>query len=148
MGSHREERLLHQLSQLDQDAELDDSEANRPQATLLQKHFLEGEKQPSSTGQGPFFYIGGTNGASIISSYCKSKGWRRIQDSRREDYKLKWCEVKCRDTYCNFREGKQLLYQLPNNKLLTTKIGLLSALREHSRVLSKTSKPAPCTQTK
>uniref|UniRef100_A0A8C6FKW6 Uncharacterized protein n=1 Tax=Moschus moschiferus TaxID=68415 RepID=A0A8C6FKW6_MOSMO len=128
--------------------ELDDSEANRPQATLLQKHFLEGEKQPSSTGQGPFFYIGGTNGASIISSYCKSKGWRRIQDSRREDYKLKWCEVKCRDTYCNFREGKQLLYQLPNNKLLTTKIGLLSALREHSRVLSKTSKPAPCTQTK
>ena len=44
--------------------------------------------------------------------------------------------------------GKQLLYQLPNNKLLTTKIGRLSALREHSRVLSKTSKPAPCAQTK
>ncbi|KAF4018540.1 hypothetical protein G4228_010130 [Cervus hanglu yarkandensis] len=128
--------------------ELDDSEAIRPQATLLEKHFLEGEKQPPSTGQGPFFYIGGTNGASIISSYCKSKGWRRIQDNRREDYKLKWCEVKCRDTYCNFREGKQLLYQLPNNKLLTTKIGLLSALREHSRVLSKTSKPAHCAQTK
>uniref|UniRef100_A0A452EML7 Tubulin--tyrosine ligase-like protein 10 n=1 Tax=Capra hircus TaxID=9925 RepID=A0A452EML7_CAPHI len=168
MGSHGEEGLLHPLSQQDQDAhqgagklpggpealtshlptELDDSEAIRPQATLLEKHFLEGEKQPPSTGQGPFFYIGGTNGASIISSYCKSKGWRRIQDSRREDYKLKWCEVKCRDTYCNFREGKQLLYQLPNNKLLTTKIGLLSALREHSRVLSKTSKPAPCAQTK
>uniref|UniRef100_A0A8C2RTZ6 Tubulin tyrosine ligase like 10 n=1 Tax=Capra hircus TaxID=9925 RepID=A0A8C2RTZ6_CAPHI len=148
MGSHGEEGLLHPLSQQDQDAELDDSEAIRPQTTLLEKHFLEGEKQPPSTGQGPFFYIGGTNGASIISSYCKSKGWRRIQDSRREDYKLKWCEVKCRDTYCNFREGKQLLYQLPNNKLLTTKIGLLSALREHSRVLSKTSKPAPCAQTK
>ncbi|XP_043342067.1 LOW QUALITY PROTEIN: inactive polyglycylase TTLL10 [Cervus canadensis] len=174
MGSHGQEGLLHQLSQLDQDAgglgqgpsragklpggpealtshlptELDDSEAIRPQATLLEKHFLEGEKQPPSTGQGPFFYIGGTNGASIISSYCKSKGWRRIQDNRREDYKLKWCEVKCRDTYCNFREGKQLLYQLPNNKLLTTKIGLLSALREHSRVLSKTSKPAHCAQTK
>ncbi|XP_020729366.1 inactive polyglycylase TTLL10 isoform X2 [Odocoileus virginianus] len=148
MGSHREEGLLHQLSQLDQDAELDDSEAIRPQAALLEKHFLEGEKQPPSTGQGPFFYIGGTNGASIISSYCKSKGWRRIQDNRREDYKLKWCEVKCRDTYCNFREGKQLLYQLPNNKLLTTKIGLLSVLREHSRILSKTSKPAPCAQSK
>ncbi|XP_065792064.1 inactive polyglycylase TTLL10 isoform X5 [Muntiacus reevesi] len=148
MGSHGQEGLLHQLSQLDQDAELHDSEAIRPQAALLEKHFLEGEKQPPSTGQGPFFYIGGTNGASIISSYCKSKGWRRIQDNRREDYKLKWCEVKCRDTYCNFREGKQLLYQLPNNKLLTTKIGLLSALREHSRVLSKTSKPAHCAQTK
>lgn len=33
--------------------------------------------------------------------------------------------------------GQQLLFQLPNNKLLTTKIGLLSALREHSRTLSK-----------
>ena len=44
--------------------ELNDSEAIRPQAALLEKHFLEGEKQPS-TGQGPFFYIGGTNGASM-----------------------------------------------------------------------------------
>lgn len=40
-----------------------------------------------------------------ISSYCKSKGWQRIQDARREDYQLKWCEVKSRDTYCSFREG-------------------------------------------
>uniref|UniRef100_A0A673TY42 Tubulin tyrosine ligase like 10 n=1 Tax=Suricata suricatta TaxID=37032 RepID=A0A673TY42_SURSU len=97
------------------------------------------------SGQGPYFYIGGTNGASIISSYCKSKGWQRIQDSRREDYKLKWCEVKCRDNYCSFREGEQLLYQIPNNKVLTTKIGLLSALREYSRVVSKT-KMSPCAQ--
>ncbi|XP_061041175.1 inactive polyglycylase TTLL10 isoform X2 [Eubalaena glacialis] len=128
--------------------ELDVADTARPRAALLEKHPLEGEKQPPGTGQGPFFYIGGTNGASIISSYCKSKGWQRIQDSRREDYKLKWCEVKCRDTYCSFREGEQLLYQLPNNQLLTTKIGLLSALREHARVLSKTSKPAPCAQAK
>ena len=42
--------------------------------------------------------------------------------------------------------GEQLLFQLPNNKLLTTKIGLLSALRERARVVSKTSKPAPCPQ--
>ncbi|KAM9109205.1 inactive polyglycylase TTLL10 isoform 1-T9 [Megaptera novaeangliae] len=148
MGSHREEGLLQELSQLDQDAELDDADTARPRAALLEKHPLEGEKQPPGTGQGPFFYIGGTNGASIISSYCKSKGWQRIQNSRREDYKLKWCEVKCRDTYRSFREGEQLLYQLPNNQLLTTKIGLLSALREHARVLSKTSKPAPCAQAK
>uniref|UniRef100_A0A8C9DW00 Inactive polyglycylase TTLL10 n=1 Tax=Phocoena sinus TaxID=42100 RepID=A0A8C9DW00_PHOSS len=173
MGSHREEGLLRQLSQLDQDAdglgqgpgrgrkaagpepltthlpaELDDADTVRPRAALLEKHPLEGEKQRPGTGQGPFFYIGGTNGAAIISSYCKSKGWQRIQDSRREDYKLKWCEVKCRDTYCSFREGEQLLYQLPNSQLLTTKIGLLSALREHARVLSKTSKLAPCAQAK
>lgn len=42
-----------------------------------------------------------------ISSYCKGKGWQRIEDSRREDYKLKWCEVKCRDSYYSFREGSR-----------------------------------------
>uniref|UniRef100_A0A8C9JWH4 Inactive polyglycylase TTLL10 n=1 Tax=Panthera tigris altaica TaxID=74533 RepID=A0A8C9JWH4_PANTA len=44
--------------------------------------------------------------------------------------------------------GEQLLYQLPNNKLLTTKIGLLSALREYSRVVSRTHKTSPCAQAK
>lgn len=41
--------------------------------------------------------------------------------------------------------GEQLLYQLPNNKVLTTKIGLLSTLREHSRIVNKT-KTALCAQ--
>ncbi|XP_043849804.1 inactive polyglycylase TTLL10 [Dromiciops gliroides] len=99
-----------------------------------------GEKKLSPPTQGPFFYIGGTNGAVLISSYCRSKGWQRIHDNRREDYKLKWCETKCRDTYYSFREGEQLLYQIPNNKLLTTKIGLLNALREYARVMNKISR--------
>ncbi|KAM9241684.1 inactive polyglycylase TTLL10 [Dugong dugon] len=149
MGSGREEGLLRQLSQLDHDAELlEDSDATRPLAAPLEEKLLEGEKQSPSAGQGPFFYIGGTNGASIISAYCRSKGWHRTQDSRQEDYKLKWCEVKSRDTYCSFREGEQLLYQLPNNKLLTTKIGLLSALREYSRVMNKINKTSLSTQDK
>ncbi|TRZ02483.1 hypothetical protein DNTS_030305 [Danionella cerebrum] len=33
--------------------------------------------------------------------------------------------------------GCQLLYQIPNNKVLTTKIGLLNSLREYDRVSSK-----------
>ncbi|XP_022370503.1 inactive polyglycylase TTLL10 [Enhydra lutris kenyoni] len=149
MGSKQEEQLLHVLSQLEQDADLsDDTDGVRPRAALLEKHLLEGEKQPHSSGQGPYFYIGGNNGASIISSYCKGKGWQRIQDSRREDYKLKWCEVKCRDNYYSFREGEQLLYQIPNNKLLTTKIGLLSALREHARAVKTAHKTPLCAQAK
>ncbi|XP_016076756.1 PREDICTED: inactive polyglycylase TTLL10 [Miniopterus natalensis] len=149
MGSSDLDGLLSQLSQLDQDADpLEDAVAAKPQATLLERHLLGGEKQPSSTGCGPFFYIGGANGASIISSYCKRKGWQRIQDSQREDYKLKWCEVKCRDSYLSFREGEQLLYQLPNNKVLTTKIGLLSTLREYSRVTNKINKTSQCAQAK
>ncbi|XP_044919421.1 inactive polyglycylase TTLL10 isoform X4 [Mustela putorius furo] len=149
MGSNQEEQLLRVLSRLEQGADLsDDTDSVRPQAALLEKHLLDGEKQPHSSGQGPYFYIGGNNGASIISSYCKGKGWQRIQDSRREDYKLKWCEVKCRDNYYSFREGEQLLYQIPNNKLLTTKIGLLSALREYARAVKTAHKTPLCAQAK
>lgn len=92
MGSSPEEGHLHRLSQLDQDAGglwagarsggkplagpqpltthmptdlLDDAATARPQAVLPESRLLEGEKPPCSTGQGPFFYIGGTNGASM-----------------------------------------------------------------------------------
>ncbi|XP_054577346.1 inactive polyglycylase TTLL10 isoform X3 [Eptesicus fuscus] len=106
MGSSRVDGALSPLSQLDQDADtLEDTGAAKPRATLLERHLPGAEEQPPGTGSGPFFYIGGTNGVAIISSYCKSKGWQRIQDGRREDYKLKWCEVKCRDSYLSFREG-------------------------------------------
>ncbi|XP_048639531.1 LOW QUALITY PROTEIN: inactive polyglycylase TTLL10, partial [Marmota marmota marmota] len=131
MGSSGQEGLPPQLSQQDQDADLlDNTDATRPPVPSPEGPPLEGDQQSPSTGQGPFFYIGGTNGASIVSAYCRSRGWQRTQDGRRADCKLKWCEVKCRDSYCSFREGQQLLFQLPNNKLLTTKIGLLTALRE------------------
>ncbi|XP_076597811.1 protein polyglycylase TTLL10 [Chaetodon auriga] len=88
-------------------------------------------------GPGPFYFFGGANGAEIVKSYCESRGWKRIYNKHREDFKLKWCETKSPATYSNFREGEQLVYQIPNNKVLTTKIGLLSSLREHERVTSK-----------
>ncbi|XP_049921743.1 protein polyglycylase TTLL10 [Epinephelus moara] len=88
-------------------------------------------------GPGPFYFFGGANGAEIVRGYCESKGWKRIYNKHREDFKLKWCETKSPANYCNFREGEQLVYQIPNNKVLTTKIGLLSSLREYERVSSK-----------
>ncbi|KAJ8016654.1 hypothetical protein DPEC_G00009490 [Dallia pectoralis] len=88
-------------------------------------------------GPGPFFFFGGGNGASIVISYCESRGWQRIYDKTRKDFILKWCETKSPATYNNFKEGQQLLYQISNNKVLTTKIGLLSSLREYDRVSSK-----------
>ncbi|XP_028265244.1 protein polyglycylase TTLL10 [Parambassis ranga] len=88
-------------------------------------------------GPGPFYFFGGTNGAEIVANYCESRGWRRIYNNHREDFKLKWCETKSPADYSNFREGEQLLFQIPNNKLLTTKIGLLSSLRDYERVSSK-----------
>nr|XP_057941230.1 protein polyglycylase TTLL10 [Doryrhamphus excisus] len=88
-------------------------------------------------GAGPFFFIGGVNGAEIVSTYCEKRGWKRIYNKNRDDFKLKWCETKSAFNYLNFREGEQLVYQIPNNKVLTTKIGLLSSLREYERVSSK-----------
>ncbi|XP_072553536.1 uncharacterized protein ttll10 [Salminus brasiliensis] len=93
-------------------------------------------------GPGPFFFFGGGNGASIVIPYCESRGWQRIHNKTREDYKLKWCELKAPCTYYSFRAGEQLVYQIPNNKVLTTKIGLLNSLREYERVSSKTN-PRP-----
>ncbi|RXM28617.1 Protein polyglycylase TTLL10, partial [Acipenser ruthenus] len=72
-----------------------------------------------------------------VGAYCLSKGWQRINNKNREDYKLKWCETKSYATYINFHQGEQLVYQIPNNKVLTTKIGLLSSLREYERVVTK-----------
>uniref|UniRef100_A0A3B5K0N4 Tubulin tyrosine ligase like 10 n=1 Tax=Takifugu rubripes TaxID=31033 RepID=A0A3B5K0N4_TAKRU len=91
-------------------------------------------------GAGPFFFIAGTNGAAIVSSYCERRGWRRIYDKQRDDFKLKWCETKSSANYCNFREGKQLMYQIPNDAVLTTKIGLLGSLREYEGVSDKISR--------
>ncbi|KAM8864631.1 protein polyglycylase TTLL10 [Spinachia spinachia] len=88
-------------------------------------------------GPGPFYFFGGANGAEIVSSYCESRGWRRIDNRDREDFKLKWCETKSPANYFNFKEGEQLVYQIPNNRVLTTKIGLLNSLREYERVSSK-----------
>ncbi|XP_035200808.1 inactive polyglycylase TTLL10 isoform X2 [Oxyura jamaicensis] len=88
-------------------------------------------------GPGPYFYISGSNGAGLVSIYCQRRGWQRIYDNRRQDYALKWCEIKCRETYYHFKEGEQLLYQIPNNTVLTSKIGLLSCLREQERVMKK-----------
>ncbi|XP_036447385.1 protein polyglycylase TTLL10 isoform X2 [Colossoma macropomum] len=98
----------------------------------------DGDKHPDEPrGPGSFFFFGGGNGASIVIPYCESKGWQRIYDKTREDYKLKWCELKAPRTYNSFRAGEQLVYQIPNNKVLTTKIGLLNSLREYDRVCSK-----------
>ncbi|XP_054078655.1 inactive polyglycylase TTLL10 [Rissa tridactyla] len=104
------------------------------------------EKQPEEEtpkvpmGPGPYFYISGSNGAGLVNIYCQSRGWQRIYDNRREDYALKWCEIKCRETYYHFKEGEQLLYQIPNNGVLTSKIGLLCCLREQERARKKISR--------
>ncbi|NWS43148.1 TTL10 polyglycylase, partial [Probosciger aterrimus] len=106
------------------------------------------EEQPKEeilevpVGPGPYFYISGSNGARLVNIYCQQRGWHRIYDNTREDYALKWCEIKCQETYYHFKEGRgeQLLYQIPNNGVLISKIGLLCCLREQERVMNTISR--------
>ncbi|CAH1239473.1 TTLL10 [Branchiostoma lanceolatum] len=67
-------------------------------------------------------------------------GWLRIHDKNREDFKLKWVETKNHINYYCFKEGEQLVNRIPNNAILTTKIGLLNSLREYERVMAKVKK--------
>ncbi|XP_010575840.1 PREDICTED: inactive polyglycylase TTLL10 [Haliaeetus leucocephalus] len=125
------------------EAELDKAKSNekRTQGKACPQEKQPEEKIPKvPMGQGPYFYISGSNGAGLVSIYCQSRGWQRIYDNGREDYALKWCEIKCRETYYHFKEGEQLLYQIPNNGVLTSKIGLLCCLREQQRMIKRISR--------
>ncbi|KAM6240957.1 LOW QUALITY PROTEIN: inactive polyglycylase TTLL10 [Porphyrio hochstetteri] len=57
---------------------------------------------------GPELYlsISGSNGAWLVNIYCQSRGWQCLYDNTREDYALKWCEIKCQETYYHFKEGR------------------------------------------
>ncbi|GCC23518.1 hypothetical protein chiPu_0001914 [Chiloscyllium punctatum] len=89
---------------------------------------------------GPFYYVAGTNGTDLIVNYCEKRGWKRIFDNNRGDYVFKWSEFKMISNYQNFRPGRQILNQIPNTRILTTKAGLCSSLKEYERIAIKYSK--------
>ncbi|XP_078415326.1 protein polyglycylase TTLL10-like [Cetorhinus maximus] len=99
--------------------------------------FTNSKKQEENQEQGPFYYIGGTNGVALIVSFCESKGWKRILDNAREDYLLKWTDTNIPSIHQVFHEGKQMLNQIPNTKVLTTKFGLCSSLKDNERIMNK-----------
>lgn len=45
-----------------------------------------------------------------VVSYCESRGWQRIYDKTRTDYKLKWCEAKSPAAYYSFKAGDVFRY--------------------------------------
>ncbi|XP_067826147.1 protein polyglycylase TTLL10-like [Heptranchias perlo] len=86
------------------------------------------------------FYVAGTNGTDLIISFCENRGWKRTYDNNRGDYLLKWCEMNTSANFQCFQEGKQLLNQIPNDKLLTTKVGLCSSLKNYEQIVTKYAK--------
>ncbi|XP_078095859.1 protein polyglycylase TTLL10-like [Mustelus asterias] len=88
----------------------------------------------------PIFYASGTNGTDLVVNFCENRGWKRIYDNDKADYLLKWCEINTSTNFQYFQEGKQLLNQIPNDRLLTTKVGLCSALKTHEQTVTKYTK--------
>uniref|UniRef100_H2ZJA2 Tubulin--tyrosine ligase-like protein 9 n=1 Tax=Ciona savignyi TaxID=51511 RepID=H2ZJA2_CIOSA len=87
----------------------------------------------------PYFYVGGGNGAQLVDDTLTAMGWERIYDKTREDYKLKWCEIKSHNNYHNFRDAV-----LPNTQQQTTHNKDRPAhLQEYDRVMNKVKKGKP-----
>ncbi|MGH0188820.1 UNVERIFIED_CONTAM: hypothetical protein FKN15_031579 [Acipenser sinensis] len=102
------------------------------------KRSSESDKKQDPKGPGPFFYIGGGNGGALVGAYCLSKGWQRINNKNREDYKLKWCETKSYATYINFRQERQVWICKPTGLNQGRGIFLLKTAKDmedfHSRL--------------
>ena len=60
-------------------------------------------------------------------------GYQRLMEKTSNRFKLRWVEKISDINYGTFREGEQLVNHIPNNRLLTTKIGLLESLRDFAR---------------
>jgi len=76
----------------------------------------------------------------MIIEYLEGKGWRRVEkrDEAQNNFnelKLYWAQCKCKRVNNQLKIGKQLVYQIPNNSVLTNKIGILCSLRSYDRYL-------------
>jgi len=120
------QRSVHQNETIDENA-------NHSTVNFFKRNFNKLKKKST-------FYISGQNGTALVEVYLLKNGWKRDLEKNCEDIKLRWCEVKTSNNYSEFREGEQMIYQIPNNKLLTTKIGLLVSLRDYDRVMNKVHK--------
>lgn len=90
-----------------------------------------------ASNKGPFFYTGGGNGSKLVENYLSSLGWTKVVDREFKNYDLKWCMAKDAVNYFMFREREQMLFQIPNSYLLTTKTGLLMSLRSYDRIMKR-----------
>lgn len=86
------------------------------------------------------FYADSMNGGYMIQEYLTEIGWTRVEDRPEaiencEQLSLFFAQCKFKAVHTQLNTEKQLVYQIPNNSILTNKIGLLSSLRSYAKYL-------------
>ena len=86
----------------------------------------------SATDGRPIFYVEKGNGWKLVSAAMEKFGWARLpfEYGFRTSFDLKWVQLRSQIDYVAHKEG-QLVNHIPNNTVLTSKIGLLETLREY-----------------
>ena len=114
---------------VDDDA-IDDDDAASSSAAASGAEKQKGKK-PVDTR--PVFYVENGNGWKLVSAALEKFGWARLpfEYGFRSNFQLKWVQTRAQIDYVAFKEGNQLVNHIPNNTVLTSKLGLLETLREH-----------------
>ncbi len=79
-----------------------------------------------------YFYVNQSNGYKIVTDALEKRGYTRLpfEYSFRTTFDLKWVEGRSAINYAAHKPG-QLVNHLPNNDVMTNKIGLLTTLQNH-----------------
>lgn len=111
------------------------------------------DKQPprDSTERLPrTYYVGKSNGWKLVKAAMDRRGWTQLPFDYQftSRFGLKWVERRSQIDY-RAHQPAQLVCHIPNNDIITTKLGLLTALKDTfcrptaSAVLSKPSQHPP-----
>ena len=91
---------------------------------------LAPKKVPGS--KGPYFYTMKRNGWQLITASLERRGWQRLpfHDDSKIPFDLRWVQGRSQINFVLLKDG-QLVNHIPNNDVITTKLGLLETLRGH-----------------
>mmetsp|Transcript_21428 Transcript_21428/g.31037 ORF Transcript_21428/g.31037 Transcript_21428/m.31037 type:complete len:826 (-) Transcript_21428:53-2530(-) len=90
----------------------------------------------------PFtYYVGEGNGWRFIKNSLDRRGWQQLpfEYAFSTRFALKWVERRSQIDFKAHHSG-QLVNHIPNNDVITTKIGLLTCLRDHYASCSQSSR--------